>query len=251
MWQIHTYISTHGTTKRGRDQSHKDDTGEDGHAAPARKCPKILNDWTKAQPHIDKANRWRQRILAIEERFPTNSFPFRLMTTVISGMSIVSAHTMFAYHVAPEYAFRSFVESVAFDAMCNTYDEDHAPLGRAAAAEGAQAGRTRESPGDNATPAAEQAHVAVPISAIEGWLGNSVQKCRACKKLTSFCCVACSDARGIVPIHPPSHKFAGRYIIMHPCLADHKRLPSAHSVCAASATKSAAAQKAARQRKSK
>ena len=121
MWQIHTYISTHGTTKRGRDQSHKDDTGEDGHAAPARKCPKILNDWTKAQPHIDKANRWRQRILAIEERFPTNSFPFRLMTTVISGMSIVSAHTMFAYHVAPEYAFRSFVESVAFDAMCSTF----------------------------------------------------------------------------------------------------------------------------------
>ena len=134
MCQIHTYISTHGTTKRGRDQSHKDDTGDDGHAAPPRKCPKILNDWTQAQPHIDKANRWRQRILAIEERFPTSSFPFRLMTTVIGGMAVVSAHTMYSYHVGGEHNFRSFVETVALDAMLNTYDQDHAPRDHAAAA---------------------------------------------------------------------------------------------------------------------
>ena len=67
--QIHTYLSTHSTTRRGRDQSHKDDAGEDGHVNPPRKCPRVLNDWTQAQPHVDKSNRWRQRILAIEERF--------------------------------------------------------------------------------------------------------------------------------------------------------------------------------------
>ena len=254
MCQIHTYISTHGTTKRGRDQSHKDDTGDDGHAAPPRKCPKILNDWTQAQPHIDKANRWRQRILAIEERFPTSSFPFRLMTTVIGGMAVVSAHTMYSYHVGGEHNFRSFVETVALDAMLNTYDQDHAPRDHAAAAgETPQAtARPRGSPTDIPPSAAAvvgaAAHIAVSISAIEGWLGNSVQKCRACKGLTSYCCVACSDARGILPIHPPCHKHAGR-IFSHPCMAEHKRLPSAHSLCAASATKSAAAQKAARKRK--
>ena len=129
--QIHTYLATHGNTKRGRDQAHKDDTGDDGHVNPPRKCPRILNDWTQAQPHIDKSNRWRQRILAIEERFPTTSFPFRLMTTIIGGMSIVSAFTMFCYHVNPdEYDFRSFVETVAYDAMTNTYDRDHSSVPR-------------------------------------------------------------------------------------------------------------------------
>jgi hypothetical protein len=117
--QIHTYLSTHGTTKRGKDQAHKDDVDADGCAGPARKCPKILNDWTKAQPHIDKHNRWRQRELAIEERFATHSFPFRLFTTVIIGMSIASAWSMFQYFVNKEMfsTFSEFVDEVAVDGI--------------------------------------------------------------------------------------------------------------------------------------
>lgn len=91
---VHTYVSTHGSTRRGRDQCHRDDADDAGHAAPPRKCPKILNDWTQAQPHIDKSNRWRQQILGIEERFRTTQFPFRLATTVIVGMAIASAHVL-------------------------------------------------------------------------------------------------------------------------------------------------------------
>lgn len=97
--QLRTYLSTHGTTRRGKDQRHKDDVMEDGEAGPPRKCPRILNDWTKAQPHIDKNNRWRQDILAIEERFTTQSFPTRLMDTMIIGTSIGSAWSMFQFFV--------------------------------------------------------------------------------------------------------------------------------------------------------
>ena len=47
--QIHTYLSTHGVTLRGKDQAHADDWGSDGRPAGPRKCPRILNDWTQAE----------------------------------------------------------------------------------------------------------------------------------------------------------------------------------------------------------
>ena len=37
---------------------------------------------------IDKSNRWRQRILAMEERFVTKSWPFRYFTTVLGFIFI-------------------------------------------------------------------------------------------------------------------------------------------------------------------
>lgn len=135
---VHTFISTHGTTKRGRDQRHKDDVCDDGAAAPPRKCPKILNDWTKCQPHTDKHNRWRQAVLAIEERFRTQSFPFRLFTTLIVGCSAVSTFTGYTFHVRNEQCgvvdvddddFRESMETLAVDLMTNKWDEEHADVG--------------------------------------------------------------------------------------------------------------------------
>ena len=38
--QIHTYLSTHGVTLRGKDQAHADDTDADGRCAGPRKCPR-------------------------------------------------------------------------------------------------------------------------------------------------------------------------------------------------------------------
>lgn len=130
---VHTFICTHGTTKRGRDQRHKDDVCEDGAAAPPRKCPKVLNDWTKCQPHTDKHNCWRQSILAIEERFRTTSFPFRLFTTLIVGCSAVSTFTGHTFHVKNEQLsdptsdddFRESMETLAVDLMTNNWDEEH------------------------------------------------------------------------------------------------------------------------------
>ena len=74
--------------------------------------------WTQAQPWIDKANRFRQRILAIEERFSVNSFPMRSVDSIIIGMSISSAYTCFQYFVnADKYpTFRDFVDAVSLAA---------------------------------------------------------------------------------------------------------------------------------------
>ena len=88
---------------------------------------------------------YRQFELAIEERFPTHSFPFRLQTTVIVGMSIASAYTMYQYFVSRDEfsTFREFVEAAAYDGMLNTWDEDHAP---------ARPGSSDETPAPRALP---------------------------------------------------------------------------------------------------
>ena len=130
--QIHTYLSTHGVTLRGKDQAHADDTDASGRCAGPRKCPRILNDWTQAQPWIDKGNRFRQRILAIEERFTVHSYPLRSVDSIIIGMSISSAYTCYQYFVSQgcKYAtFRDFVDSASLAGMQNTWDFDHAPAG--------------------------------------------------------------------------------------------------------------------------
>lgn len=198
---IHTYLSTHGVTVRGKDQKHKDDTGEDGACGPPRKCPRILNDYTQAQPHIDKHNRWRQFELAIEERFRTRSFPFRMFTTVIAGMSLANAWALYQYHVnAQEYeSFCAFASDVAYDAMTNTYDADHS---QSAASRSHSSPALSSIPTCGSTTANAAAHVAINTRSIVGWKGKHQQRCSECNQFTSFCCAACSDAHSIIPIHP-------------------------------------------------
>ena len=98
--EVHTFISTCGTTMLGNPQKHKDDDldAETGHILARKcarnsnfltsrdlfrsrdlsyRCPQVLNDATKAQPKIDQNNKKRQYALAMEKRFVTHSFPFR------------------------------------------------------------------------------------------------------------------------------------------------------------------------------
>lgn len=226
---------------RGKDQRHADDVMEDGSLPPPRKCPRILNDWTQAQPHIDKNNRFRQFELAIEERFRTKSFPYRLFTTVIAGMSITNAYVAYNYHIGQEYdSFIEFASAVAYDAMTNNYDELHAP--------------NRGSPSSRATPAPssstarafftndDKEHAVVPIRTIAGWNGARQQKCRVCHKLCTTCCLSCSDAQSIVPVHPVESKSQG-VVKRWPCLQAHKRRPDALGRTTASASRSAAAKR--------
>ena len=201
------------------------------------KCPKILNDWTKAQPHIDKANRWRQRELAIEERFSTHSFPFRLFTTVIVGMSISSAWPMFQYFVNDKMfsTFSEFVDEVAVDGM----QWEGGLEERAAAAERARNAADQTSAA-NSVP--REAHVAVPISSIRGWKGAAQPRCSHCQAQTSYCCLQCSSAQGLVAIHRGEYKTGGK-TVSTPCLAAHMADPEASHRTSASASKMAAAKK--------
>ena len=75
---VHKFVSTCGTTLRGGAHVvYFEDEEERAHATDetvfeiTRKCPKILNDWTLAQPCINRNNHYRQFLLAMEKRILT------------------------------------------------------------------------------------------------------------------------------------------------------------------------------------
>ena len=177
--------------------------------------------------------------MAIEERFPTNSFPFRMVTTIIPGLSIVSAYTLYKYHVNEDMfeTFSDFAEAVAYDAMTNTWDRDHSP--QAAPMPEPQPARTPGAP----SPDVNLEHMLVPISQVLGFSGAKSQRCRHCGHHTAYCCSVCSDARGIVPLHRPTIKYKGK-VQETMCLNTHKRNPAKHALASASMSNSMGAQRA-------
>ena len=82
--KVHSFIFTAGTTLAGKPMVYTifDDDSYATHEIE-RKTPAVLNDYTLAQPAIDKNNRYRQRILAMEKRFITNDFAFRFLTYMV------------------------------------------------------------------------------------------------------------------------------------------------------------------------
>lgn len=248
---IHTYLSTHGLTKRGRDQAHREDVDEDGCVAPYRKCPKILNDWTQMQPWIDKSNRFRQQILAIEERFRTTQFPFRLATTVIVGMAIASAYVAHQYHNLNRSkeqrdegddveSFRQFVEEVSYLAMTNTYDLDQSGHPPEQERQGLHAG------GDVRSTDPDD-HIPVSITSLKrlsGFGGGAVQRCSVCKARTSYACSNsnCFSKQFISPICNSTVTY-GKKAILKGCGKMHARHPDKYAVCCASKSKSVAARR--------
>ena len=105
----------------GKPQAHKDDRDILGNQAVARKCPKILNAYTKVQPKIDMNNRWRQDILAMEERFVTHSYPSRLFTTVF-GVMIVDAFLAHKTRFASAITYKEWCAAAAYGGLHNTIE---------------------------------------------------------------------------------------------------------------------------------
>ena len=221
---VHTYLSSHGQTLKGRPQSHKDDIESLGYMAVPRPCPMILNDWTNMQPVIDKQNRWRQRELAMEKYFVTQSFPFRLLTTIV-GMTLGNAYAAFKRFVdKTDRSFLEFVNDVAFDGMHN---DEHGPAPNAqmpsftspippnAPAEDTTPGAPsplRTSP----TRAASQ-HKVGPLRMLPGFIGNKQQWCSVCGIPASHCCTFCSEADKVFVLCNPSKR---------QCLTVHKANPT-------------------------
>lgn len=110
--KVHKFISTCGTSLAGSSLkvTHLDDeeaAAESGAAAVheiARKCPKVLNDATAAQPAVDRHNRYRQYILGMEKRINTNSFSTRFGTTM---HGILATDAFFARTAASTTHWRS------------------------------------------------------------------------------------------------------------------------------------------------
>ena len=80
---VHYFVSSCGTTDRGKDQKHKEDLLTELGKMEPRKAPCVVNDITQAQPKVDSHNDLRQHVLAIEEAFRTDSFPNRFLTTIM------------------------------------------------------------------------------------------------------------------------------------------------------------------------
>ena len=215
--QVHYFIASWGESVKGAPQAHKDDRDILGNQAVARKCPKILNAYTKVQPRIDMNNRWRQDILAMEERFVTQSYPLRLFTTVF-GVMIVDAYLAHKSRYPSQLTFREWCAAAAYDGMHNSIDAD--------ACEGCDAGDTpvdrRDDPLSPRLSSQREKHRLVRISSVVGWQGANRQRCAVCHMAgVGWCCVACSGSSGIVPIHraDQSDPRSGH------CLKLHQRLP--------------------------
>ena len=206
---VHTYLSSHGQTLMGKPQSHKDDVEALGYMAVARPCPKILNDWTAMQPQIDTQNKWRQRELAMEKRFVTQSFPFRLFITVL-GMTLGNTHAGFNRFVKTNTdTFLQSVAEIAYDGMHNNEDgpamgEDGLPN------EDCTPGAT--SPFASPTRAAAE-HKHAPCRFLAGYIGGVQLLCSVCSMQATLCCTKCSNADKIFMVCNPA---------LRPCMAAHK-----------------------------
>ena len=112
--KVHSYVFTAGVTLKGKVHPPRlflscvcgthlcndacaqpycwtvDDEDGLGSVMVERKTPRVLNDYTLAQPGVDRHNRYRQRLLAMEKRMVTNSFAFRYFTTLL-GMVFTNA----------------------------------------------------------------------------------------------------------------------------------------------------------------
>ena len=185
------------------------------------------------------ANLKRQYELAIEERFRTNSFPFKFQTTIIPGLAAANASALFKYHcksLAQPASFHDFVEQVAYDGMNDEWDK----------LQGTETGSAHASSSHhNPHPSMEHAapshaHTAVPIKNVTGWLGGRRQKCGHCGDACTTCCALCSDANSIVVVCKSEVCYQGK-TKRCPCLTEHRRRPAASKRTTASPARSRAA----------
>ena len=235
--EVHTFISMHGKTTRGVPQKHKDDdTDLDTGYVIARKCPAVLNDATVAQPKIDRGNRRRQYDLAMEKRFRTEAFPFRLFTTVL-GIELTDCYYLDQYFNKNALKFREACHRMAWAMMHNNIDE--IAEGKCAADE---LYRAPEELVDGASPysvspskggASCVGHIAVPMYCIPGYDGGKQQNCVVCvangikgTMKTTYACLQCSTKDYVVPLHPPYWSFGKPS--GWKCQAAHRRAPEMH-----------------------
>ena len=228
---IHGFIATCGTTLSGNAVNvyFEDDEErlltETVEYELTRKAPKVLNDFTAAQPAIDRHNRYRQHILAMEKRLPTNNYSFRFFTTMLG---ILFTTTFFAVRkwINARAEFTAELDKLALALMTNA---------KAAAAKeraGEQQKSGRSSPTDCPT-ADGQPHLLTHMRNIEGlqWKPGKHTNCEICNASTVWVCATCTTgANGLVPICPEvtvpkCGKNKGQKV-EHPCLGKHRCQPN-------------------------
>ena len=119
---MHEFISTCGLTLPGKPHTSKLEDDEDAHGQIVyeheRKCPRILNDASMAQPAIDCHNRYRQAILAMEKRILTNRFCVRGGTSLY-GMLFTNCFFAVQTWGDPQAVFKNEMRKLSLYMMHN------------------------------------------------------------------------------------------------------------------------------------
>ena len=228
---VHKFISTCGTTLRGaahtatfeddEDRAYVDDCNT---YELTRKCPRVLNDYTLAQPCIDRHNRYRQAILAMEKRFITNNFSFRLATTLM-GMLFTNtffAHRYFNCELADS---KEELGKLGYRLMNNPFVP--APQSPPSP-QTATAGSPRSPPPDDSShPLRQLSKFNVEHNIKKK---SSALRCVVCSGKTSWYCVTCTDGpHALVPVCPTSTRGShrgGKGGCQHACEAFHCKHPT-------------------------
>ena len=227
---VHTFIATCGTTLRGN--STKAYFADDEERASGqefelfRQAPRVLNDFTVAQPCLDRHNRYRQFILAMEKRILTNSFSTRF-GTAMHGIVFTDCFFAYRYFVDSGADFKAIMGKLAHKLMHNSFlDSGESP--RKSPSSG------RDSTGTCSPCGGGGEHNLIPLRSVPGYAGGRQQRCIGCNRKTSFVCGGCTTSPfALVPLCPCETKVkkdSGRVkkgqIIKHACLGRHRENPA-------------------------
>lgn len=223
--EVHSFIMTAGTTLPGH--AHKATAEDDGdrytHQVDhviERKCCRVLNDFTLAQPIIDRHNRYRQFILAMEKRVLSNRFCLRLAVTLMGMVFVNSFFALRAFGGDETVDFRAEMEKLALYLLEEESLDALSP-----------SGSSRASSPSTSTPGCAN-HVLVPLKSLgNAYKGCRQQKCNVCNHKTSWVCAACTTgADHLFPLCPEVTRCRGKggtgHVAHHKCLAEHRSDPT-------------------------
>lgn len=225
---VHTFIAAHGTTLPGQPQAHKEDVSEFGVGVMLpRKCPRVLNEYTEAQPAIDVHNRYRQDILAIEEAHRTSAFPLRFLTFLF-GLQFVNTYLACKHFYGDTRGCIPFLTELAYDLLTNDFDKAGGSPSGGSGGSGASSSSGSTAPSPHPMETAQDAATARPhrICSMRGvgWQGSQQLACVVCKAKTTTCCMDCSTSSAVVPICKPVHQWNGAQRMTN-CLSVHAANP--------------------------
>ena len=215
------HYSRQGILAAGHEMKHKDSI--DGRSVGiGRKSPKAFNDYTTAQPIIDRANRYRQDILNLERRLATHSFDFRFYSDYLGICFCNAIDASIYFHEGGSGDWLADARQLAYQLMHNTWDVDHKPRTPVVPSP-----RKRKCTSPNTSPnkaGKHGSHTLVKLTEIPGYKGKRQSKCGECNVDCGTACLECSTADAVVPIHRPQLTFGGGWHTF-PCHAAHKARP--------------------------
>ena len=180
--------------------------GPRGEALYLRGAARVEHD--AAQPKRTLTVKYTDGATDDEKRFVTNSFPFRLFTTIL-GITFTTAYCFFEYFVNPyDGTFFEFVHELCYDSMTNELDDEIQPAPAAPSTPAANRVPGGRSPQGSPAGGSAVSHTLCRVSGITGWAGTAQPKCGVCGMHATRCCSRCSRAadKQDIPALQPGRK---------------------------------------------